>query len=188
MKMQKKLENIALGGGCFWCTEAVFDLLAGVKKVTPGYAGGTTAEPSYEQVCGGRTGHAEVVLVEYDPQEVSLEKLLEIFFASHDPTTLNRQGNDVGTQYRSIILYTSEEQKALIEAFIEGIADEYGQPIVTEVKALDRFYQAEDYHQRYFEKNPHQGYCQLVVAPKVKKIKKLVGSDPKDFTRRRLEG
>lgn len=172
MKMQNKVEKIALGGGCFWCTEAVFDLLKGVKKVTPGYAGGTATEPSYEQVCGGTTGHAEVVLVEYNPEEVSLENLLEIFFDSHDPTTPNRQGNDIGTQYRSIILYTSEDQKARVDEFIDRIAGEYSQPVVTEVKALEKFYPAEDYHQRYFEKNPHQGYCQLVISPKVEKIRK----------------
>ncbi len=172
MKMQNKVEKFALGGGCFWCTEAVFDLLKGVKKVTPGYAGGTTVEPSYEQVCGGTTGHAEVVLVEYDPEEVSMEKLLEVFFDSHDPTTPNRQGNDIGTQYRSIILYTSEDQKARVDEFIDRIAGKYSQPVVTEVKALEKFYPAEDYHQRYFEKNPHQGYCQLVISPKVEKIRK----------------
>jgi peptide-methionine (S)-S-oxide reductase len=170
--MKNKVERIALGGGCFWCTEAVFDLIEGVKKVTPGYAGGTTENPGYEQVCGGRTGHAEVVLVEYVPEEVSLEKLLEMFFASHDPTTPNRQGNDIGTQYRSIVLYTSEDQKARVEQFIDGISSDYGQPIVTEVKALEKFYPAEEHHQRYFEKNPHQGYCRMVISPKVDKIKK----------------
>jgi peptide-methionine (S)-S-oxide reductase len=172
MKMQNEVEKIALGGGCFWCTEAVFDLVDGVKKVTPGYAGGATENPSYEQVCGGRTGHAEVVLVEYSPAEVALERLLEVFFNSHDPTTPDRQGNDIGTQYRSIILYSSEDQKARIDAYLQRIAGEYTRPVVTEVRELDRFYPAEDYHQRYFEKNPGQGYCQLVISPKVKKIKK----------------
>jgi peptide-methionine (S)-S-oxide reductase len=173
--MSNQVEKIALGGGCFWCTEAVFDLVDGVKKVTPGYAGGATENPGYEQVCGGRTGHAEVVLVEYDPKEVSLEKLLEVFFNSHDPTTPNRQGNDVGTQYRSIILYSTEDQKARIDAFLQKIAGKFSRPVVTEVQELDRFYPAEEYHQRYFEKNPRQGYCQLVISPKVEKIKNKLG-------------
>jgi methionine-S-sulfoxide reductase len=172
MKMQNEVEKIVLGGGCFWCTEAVFDLVEGVKKVTPGYAGGSTENPTYEQVCGGKTGHAEVVQVEYDPGVVSLEKLLEVFFNSHDPTTPNRQGNDTGTQYRSIILYSSEDQKERIDSFLQQIAGEYTRPVVTEVQELDRFYSAEAYHQRYFEKNPRQGYCQLVIAPKVEKIRK----------------
>jgi methionine-S-sulfoxide reductase len=178
MKMHNKVEKIALGGGCFWCTEAVFDLLEGIKKVTPGYAGGTADNPSYRQVCGGRTGHAEVVLVEFDPEEVSLQKVLVVFFASHDPTTPDRQGNDVGTQYRSIILYTSEDQKAQVEEFLSGIAGEYSRPVVTEVKALEKFHPAEEHHRRYFEKNPDQGYCKLVISPKVKKVKKALGSDP----------
>jgi peptide-methionine (S)-S-oxide reductase len=164
-------EQIVLGGGCFWCTEAVFDLVEGVVSATPGYAGGWADDPGYKEVCQGNTGHAEVVSVEYDPELVSLEKLLDIFFASHDPTTLNRQGADVGTQYRSIILYTGEEQKAQVDAYLEKLKGDYSRPVVTEVEALERFYPAEEHHQRYFEKNPGQGYCQAVVAPKVDKIR-----------------
>jgi peptide-methionine (S)-S-oxide reductase len=173
--MMSKLEKIVLGGGCFWCTEAVLDNLPGVTKITPGYSGGITNNPSYDEVCTGRTGHAEVVMVEYDPVQVSLEELLDLFFATHDPTTPNRQGGDIGTQYRSIILYTSEEQKAAIQSFIDGIRKDYESPIVTEVKPLEAFYPAEDYHQSYYDKNPRQPYCQLVISPKVKKAKQKTG-------------
>lgn len=164
-------QTIVLGGGCFWCTEAVFTMFKGVISVMPGYAGGDVANPTYEQVCSGKTGHAEVLRVEYDLKSVSLEALLEVFFAMHDPTTPNRQGNDIGAQYRSIILYTSEAQSDTIKKFIESIRGEFKTGITTEVKRLDKFYPAEDYHMNYFAKNPLQPYCMLVISPKVKKIK-----------------
>lgn len=164
-------ETIVLGGGCFWCTEACFDLLEGVIRATVGYAGGVTENPTYEQVCRGKTGHAEVVEVEFDPSVVGLDKILDLFFASHDPTSLNRQGADVGTQYRSILLYNTEEQRAAVEEYIGRLQAEYKRPIVTEVKELETFYPAEDHHQQYYAKNPGQGYCRVVIAPKVSKIK-----------------
>ncbi len=167
-----KNESIAFGGGCFWCTEAVFSRVPGVVGVTPGYAGGHVPDPTYRRVCGGDTGHAEVVLVSYHPGKVSLRRLLEVFFSSHDPTSLNRQGADVGTQYRSIILYTDEEQRRESERFLREAAPRYERPIVTEVKKLEAFYPAEDYHQRYYERNPRQPYCRLVIAPKLEKTGK----------------
>jgi len=173
--MASSNETIVLGGGCFWCTEACMDLVDGVVSAIPGYAGGVTDKPTYQQVCGGKTGHAEVVSVEYDPSKVSLEDLLDIFFASHDPTQLNRQGPDVGTQYRSVILYTTEEQEEKVARYIEELSKNYGSPIVTEVKPLEKFFEAEKYHQRYFEKNPGQGYCQVVISPKVKNVKSKLG-------------
>jgi peptide-methionine (S)-S-oxide reductase len=173
--MKDNHEEIVLGGGCFWCTEAFFNTIKGVVRATPGYSGGTTDSPSYNQVCGGSTGHAEAVLVEYDPEQVSLEDLLEVFFLTHDPTTLNRQGADVGTQYRSIILYNSEDQKKRAEDFINKIAGDYDQPIVTELKRLERFYPAEEYHRGYFEKNPNQPYCRAVISPKLAKLRKKTG-------------
>jgi peptide-methionine (S)-S-oxide reductase len=166
-------ETVVLGGGCFWCTEAFFRLVAGVVAVTPGYAGGFVSNPTYREVCDGSTGHAEVVEVEFDPRKVSIEELLEVFFASHDPTSLNRQGADVGTQYRSIILYGSEEQRERVERFISAIAGNYDKPVVTEVRKLERFYPAEEYHHRYFERNPEQPYCRLVITPKLGKLGKL---------------
>jgi peptide-methionine (S)-S-oxide reductase len=167
--MASDRETIVLGGGCFWCTEACFNLVDGALEVMPGYAGGTTENPDYKSVCGGLTGHAEVVSVDYDP--------LNVFFASHDPTTLNRQGTDVGTQYRSIILYTTEEQEAEIYRYLEELQKEYSKPVVTEVKPLDTFCPAEEYHRRYFEKNPGTGYCQAIVAPKVRKVAVKLGKD-----------
>lgn len=160
------------GGGCFWCTEAVFERLKGVVSVRPGYAGGEFPNPTYEQVCSGRTGHAEVVGVEYDPSLVSFEDLLTVFFATHDPTTLNRQGNDMGTQYRSIILYSDEDQKRAAEAFIKelGKSGQFAQPIVTEVQPLGTFYEAEDYHREYYRRNEGQPYCQFVISPKMGKF------------------
>lgn len=158
-----------LGGGCFWCTEAVFAELAGVHSVLPGYAGGTTVDPSYEQVCSGRTGHAEVVQVEFDPQVLSFEDLLRVFFTVHDPTTKNRQGHDVGTQYRSVVFFRSAQEKAAAEkviAEIEGARIWRGR-IVTELAPLREFYPAEEYHRDYFRRNPEKAYCQLVIAPKV---------------------
>ncbi len=175
MKMGNDAKTIAFGGGCFWCTEAVFSLFKGVKKATPGYAGGDTKDPTYEDVCTGNTGHAEVLKIEYDPNKIDLKKLLDVFFSMHDPTSLNKQGADVGTQYRSIILYGSDEQKQEIDSFIKGAAGAFSKRIVTEVRKLDDFYPAEDYHQRYFKKNPNAGYCAFIIAPKVRKIKEKYG-------------
>ena len=165
---------IVLGGGCFWCTEAVFKEVRGVLDVESGYANGDTPQPSYDEVCGGHTGHAEVVRLVYDPAQVDTRALLEIFFATHDPTTLNRQGNDVGTQYRSGIYFTRPEQQAVAQALIDEMAHEgaYDEPIVTEIEPLAAYWPAEDYHQDFFERNPTQGYCRAVAAPKVAKFRK----------------
>lgn len=165
-------EIAVLGGGCFWCLEAVFDRLAGVKSVESGYMGGGLENPSYEQVCSGTTGHVEVVRVTFDPQKLNFRELLEIFFAIHDPTTLNRQGNDVGTQYRSVIFHTSEEQRREAEAVISELnaAHEWPDPIVTALEPAGKFFVAEDYHQEYYANHRFQPYCQFVVAPKVKKF------------------
>ncbi len=167
-------EIATLAGGCFWCLEAVFDDLNGVERVESGYAGGTVANPSYRQVCEGTTGHAEVVQITFDPQVIGFKDLLEVFFTIHDPTTPNRQGADVGTQYRSAIFYHSPEQKAIAEQVIKEIdaARIWKAPIVTEVTPLTAFYQAEDYHQEYFARNGSQPYCQIVIAPKVAKFRK----------------
>lgn len=167
-------ETVTLGGGCFWCLEAVFDGLRGVASVESGYMGGTKVNPTYEEVCSGRTGHAEVVRVTLDPRVVSFKEILEVFFVIHDPTTLNRQGNDFGTQYRSVIFYRTAEQKAVAEQVIANLggAGLWRDPIVTEVSPASVFYVAEGYHQEYFERNPYQPYCQFVVAPKVAKFRK----------------
>jgi peptide-methionine (S)-S-oxide reductase len=167
-------EIATLGGGCFWCLEAVFDGLRGVASVESGYMGGHNANPTYEEVCGGGTGHAEVVQVTFDPQAVSFKEILEVFFVIHDPTTLNRQGNDAGTQYRSAIFYHSPGQKAVAEQAIANLnaAKLWNTPIVTEVTPAVTFYGAEGYHQDYFERNQSQPYCQFVVAPKVRKFRK----------------
>src|SRR5271157_4942745 len=165
-------KTIVFGGGCFWCTEAVFEMFDGVVKTAPGYAGGTTKNPTYEQVCSGTTGHAEVTKVEYDPDVAGLEKLLEVFFAAHDPTMVDRQGPDVGSQYRSIILYTEEQQKKAIDTYMRKISGNYEKPIATEVKKLDVFYPSEDYHKDYYKNNPLQPYCLLVIRPKIAKIRK----------------
>ncbi len=165
-------EIATLAGGCFWCLEAVYDDLQGVLSVESGYAGGSTPNPSYQAVCTGETGHAEVVQVTFDPEVISFAELLTVFFAVHDPTTLNRQGADVGTQYRSAIFYHSEEQKETAERVIAENAGQWTAPIVTEVTAFEKFYVAEDYHQEYFANNPNQPYCRAVVAPKVEKFKK----------------
>lgn len=167
-------EVATLGGGCFWCLEAVFDQLAGVTDVVSGYAGGKVANPSYKAVCSGSTGHAEVVQVTFDPAQISFREVLEVFFSTHDPTTLNRQGADVGTQYRSAIFYHSEAQRAAAQELIAELnaAKEWPNPIVTEVAAAGPFYPAEDYHQEYFANNGRQPYCQMVVAPKVAKFRK----------------
>ena len=165
------------GGGCFWCTEAVFASLKGVVSVMPGYSGGTLTNPTYEQVSGGNTGHIECTKVEFDPEIISYEQLLKVFFETHDPTTLNRQGNDMGTQYRSVIFYTSEDQKSSALNFINKITEAglYKSPVVTTVEPLGEFYPAEDYHQKYYENHKDAPYCQIVIAPKLEKVEKLQG-------------
>jgi peptide-methionine (S)-S-oxide reductase len=167
------METITLGGGCFWCTEAVFEQLKGVEKVESGYSGGSVPNPTYEQVCGGDTGHAEVSQITFDPKILSLKQLLEVFFTVHDPTTLNRQGNDVGRQYRSVIFYRNAQQKAVAEQVIQEItaAKIWDGRIVTEVTPFKTFYRAEDYHQEYFRLHGSQPYCQLIIAPKVAKFR-----------------
>lgn len=172
--MVKKIGVAYLGGGCFWCTEAIYKQVKGVNRVTPGYAGGLTPNPTYEQVSSGKTGHAEIIEVQFDPKQVSYPKILEAFWMSHDPTTLNRQGNDIGSQYRSIILYTSLEQKRQAVASKHQLekSQVWPDPVVTEIKSLDRFYPAEDYHVDYFAKNPNQAYCQLVITPKLARFRK----------------
>jgi peptide-methionine (S)-S-oxide reductase len=171
-------EIATLGGGCFWCTEAEFQMLPGVKSVTSGYAGGTKENPTYKEVCTGDTGHAEVIQVEFDPKVVSYEKVLETFWEAHDPTTLNRQGPDSGTQYRSIILYSSEAQRAAAEKSKAEAQRHFRQPIVAEIVPLKKFYKSEDYHQDYYRSNPNQPYCRMVIRPKVEKFeKKLKGAE-----------
>lgn len=172
--MNDRTEIAVFGGGCFWCTEAVFEQLDGVESVLPGYAGGTTKNPTYRQVCTGKTGHAEVARIEYDPALLPYRNLLTVFFATHDPTSLNRQGADVGTEYRSVVFYTTEDQKRQALAFIEELnaSDTRGKPIVTEVSPLDTFYEAEDYHREYFRNNAALPYCQFVIAPKLAKLHK----------------
>jgi peptide-methionine (S)-S-oxide reductase len=171
----KKLEVATLGGGCFWCTEALFTQLKGVENVEPGYSGGKTENPTYEQVCTGKTGHAETVQINFDPTVISYKEILQIFFSTHDPTTLNRQGADVGTQYRSIILYHNEEQRRIAEEVIKEITEEkaFEKPIVTQLEPLKIFYKAEDYHKDYFKRHPDQAYCSLLIAPKITKFQKL---------------
>ncbi|HEX5050162.1 MAG TPA: peptide-methionine (S)-S-oxide reductase MsrA [Planctomycetota bacterium] len=163
-------ELATFGGGCFWCMEAVLENLDGVIDVTSGYAGGTVADPSYEQVCSGTTGHAEVVQVTFDPTRIAYSTLLEWFFKAHDPTTLNRQGPDEGTQYRSVILFASDAQKAAALAAIEKAQPRFAGPIVTEVRRLDKFWPAEAYHQDYFRNNPNKGYCRAMITPKLHKL------------------
>jgi peptide-methionine (S)-S-oxide reductase len=165
------MATATLAGGCFWCLEAVFLRLRGVHRVESGYAGGHVENPGYRAVCSGTTGHAEVVQIEFDPEEISYRELLEVFFAIHDPTTLNRQGGDVGTQYRSVIFYHSDEQKRVAEHAIADAAAVWDDPIVTQLEPLDAFYPAEAEHERYYERNPEQGYCQVVIAPKVAKVR-----------------
>lgn len=168
-------EIAVFGGGCFWCTEAVFKMMRGVTKVLPGYAGGTIPNPTYEQVSSGDTGHAEVIYIEYDKTLVSYKDLLTVFFGSHDPTTLNRQGSDVGTQYRSVVFYTTEEQKEDVGSFIKDInaSNSIGDKVVTEVTPLDKFYEAEEYHKDYFNRNQNNAYCQIVINPKLEKVQKM---------------
>lgn len=170
--MNQTTEVAVFGGGCFWCTEAVFGQLKGVVSVMPGYAGGTVANPTYEQVCGGNTGHAEVTRVEYDPARISFNDLLVVFFATHDPTSLNRQGADVGTEYRSAIFYTTDNQRQAAQALIDQVnnSNPEGKRIVTEVVPLSAFYQAEGYHQEYYRNNSLAPYCQIVIDPKLRKL------------------
>lgn len=168
---EEKLESAIIGGGCFWCVDAQYRMLKGVKNVVSGYSGGHVKDPTYKAVCEGTTGHAEVVQVDFDPAVISFRDVIDLFWNAHDPTTLNRQGNDVGTQYRSIIIYTSEEQKKIAQESKVAAEKIIGKPIVTEIVPLEVFYAAEDYHQDYFTKNPYQGYCQAVVRPKVTKFK-----------------
>ena len=160
------IEKVVFGGGCFWCTEAVFKALEGVVRVLPGYTGGNVPNPTYLQVAGGQTGHAEVIYIEYDPDKISYHDLLTVFFASHDPTTVNRQGNDIGTQYRSTIFYTTEEQKVGAEKFIKEL------DAVTELEPFGEFYEAEDYHRNYYANNKDAPYCQIVINPKLDKVQK----------------
>jgi peptide-methionine (S)-S-oxide reductase len=165
-------ETATLGGGCFWCTEAIFQMLPGVKSVASGYAGGIKENPTYKEVCSGNTGHAEVIQIEYDPKLVSYEKILDTFWDAHDPTTLNRQGADAGTQYRSIILYNNEAQKSAAEKSKAEAQKRFVKEIVTEIVPLKQFYKAEDYHQDYYRSNPSQPYCRAVIQPKVEKFEK----------------
>lgn len=166
-----KLEKATFGAGCFWCVEAVFERLPGVQSVTAGYAGGSKANPTYEEVCSGTTGHAEVAQITYDPSVISYEKLLEWFWKAHDPTTLNRQGADVGTQYRSVIFFSDESQRKAADESKRKAQKEFDNPIVTEIQPLTKFYAAENYHQDYFRLNPNAPYCQLVIRPKLEKLK-----------------
>jgi peptide-methionine (S)-S-oxide reductase len=171
---KKRTEVVTLAGGCFWCTEAVFSIVRGVEKVEPGYAGGSVPNPTYEQVSNGTTGHAEVAQITFDSDVISFREILEIFFATHDPTTVNRQGPDVGTQYRSVIFYSNEEQKAVAEEVVAELSKEkkWNSPIVTRVEPLKAFYKAEAYHKDYFKLHPRQPYCQAVIAPKIDKLQK----------------
>lgn len=169
----QQTEIAVLGGGCFWCTEAIFSRVNGVLSVIPGYAGGSTPNPTYGDICTGETGHAEVIQIEFDPSIISYADLLEIFWQSHDPTTINRQGADIGSQYRSIILTTSDEQKKQAEQSKIQTASRYTKPVVTEILPLETFYKAEDYHHNYYENNQFQPYCQLIITPKVKKLSKI---------------
>ena len=168
---ESDIETSILGGGCFWCTEAVFERVKGIKEVISGYAGGDILNPTYEQICTGTTGHAEVIKIIYEPKVISYERILQIFAECHDPTTLNRQGADVGTQYRSTIMYLSESQENAAKLWKESLSDKYEDPVVTEIVPAPKFYKAEEYHQDYYTKNPNQGYCSVVIRPKLKKLK-----------------
>jgi len=175
MEMQEKIEVATFAGGCFWCTEAVFLELNGVQSVVSGYIGGKTINPTYKDICNGDTGHAEAIQITFDSSKITFQELLEIFFATHDPTTLNRQGNDSGTQYRSEIFYHNENQKKISESYITLLTKEntFGKPIVTIISPATKFYEAEDYHQNYYNQNKSQGYCSYVITPKVEKVRKL---------------
>ena len=172
-----KTSIATFGGGCYWCTEAIFQMLPGVKSVVSGFAGGTKENPTYKEVCSGTTGHAEVIQVEYDPKTVSYEKLLETFWEAHDPTTLNRQGNDSGTQYRSIILYNNDAEKAVAEKSKAAAQKNFSNPIVTEIVPLTRFYKAQEDHQNFYRSNPNYGYCRVVIQPKVEKFEKKLKAE-----------
>lgn len=182
-----KNEIAVFGGGCFWCTEAVFKMLKGVNSVVPGYSGGNMKYPTYAEVSMGDTGHAECVKIEFDTDQVKYRDLLTVFFGSHDPTTLNRQGADVGTQYRSVIFYTTEEQKKTVEDFINEInsSSKNGKDVVTEILPLDRFYEAENYHKDYYERNKEQPYCEIVINPKLEKVVKDFGNLLKDKSKQK---
>lgn len=180
--MQETQTELAIfGGGCFWCTEAIFADLEGVLKVEPGYSGGFVKNPSYKEVCTGRTGHAEAIRITFEPDKISFNKLLEVFFFTHDPTTLNRQGADSGTQYRSAVFYTNEKQKASAEEIIRKLNENqvYDRPIVTEITPFSNFYLAEDYHQNYYKNNSSQPYCRVVIQPKMEKFRKVFNDDLK---------
>ena len=178
MKIENNMEIATFAGGCFWCTEAIFNELKGVKKVISGYTGGTVKNPSFREICNGTTGHAEAIQITFNPNEIAFEDLLEVFFGTHDPTTLNRQGADVGTQYRSEVFYHSLEQKEKTEAYIQFIEKEklYSKAIVTKISSAVIFYEAEEYHQDYYASNSEQGYCQMVIAPKLEKLRKYYKS------------
>ena len=175
MANTKDLQVATLGNGCFWCTEAIFERVEGVTNILPGYSGGHVINPAYKEVTSGRTGHAEVVQFEYDPNKISYAEILEIYFKTHDPTQLNRQGNDVGTQYRSVIFYHTEEQKKVAQEIKDKLEHEmiWDKPIVTAIESFSNFYVAEDYHNDYYENNPNQGYCRYVITPKVEKFEKV---------------
>lgn len=175
IEQNENYQTATFGSGCFWCTEAIFERVNGVSKVVSGYSGGTVKNPSYEEVCNGTTGHAECTQITFDTSVVSYDELLEIFWKTHDPTTLNKQGNDVGTQYRSVIFYHNDEQKQKAEYYKQKLIDEkiWDKPIVTEIAKFEKFYPAEDYHQEYYENNPNQGYCAYVITPKVEKFEKI---------------
>jgi peptide-methionine (S)-S-oxide reductase len=176
---ESKTESLVVGGGCFWCTEAAYELLPGVKAVTSGYAGGKEANPTYEQVCAHVTGHAEVIKIDFDPAQVSLERLLDYFWHVHNPTQVGGQGNDQGPQYRSIILYANDAQKAAAEKSRGAASKVFRDPITTEIVPLTKFWPAEEYHQDYFRRNPNQGYCSFVIAPKIKKLEQEVAAEKK---------
>ncbi|MDK1289521.1 peptide-methionine (S)-S-oxide reductase MsrA [Pseudoalteromonas umbrosa] len=175
--MMSQSQLATFGGGCFWCIDAAFRRVKGVTQVTSGYSGGNTLNPTYKEICSGASGHAEVVQLTFDPDVVSFEKLLEVFFTLHDPTQLNRQGNDIGTQYRSVIFYHSDEQLQLAKAYITKLQPQLQDAIVTELSEIDKFYDAEQYHQNYFDENPNQGYCSIMIAPKVAKFEQLFSKE-----------
>ena len=180
--LHNRMETATLGGGCFWCTEAIYQQLKGVKSVTSGYSGGTIRNPAYREVCTGRTGHAEVIQIQFDPDMISFKEILRVFFSTHDPTTLNRQGNDVGTQYRSVIFYHNENQKETALSSIQQLnkATIYNKPIVTEIRSFTNFYPAEDDHKNYFQQHPDQAYCHYVILPKLEKFQEIAKDLLKD--------
>ncbi len=180
--MNKKLETATLAGGCFWCTEAIFKRLKGVKSAVPGYAGGSVEDPSYEQVCTGNTGHAEAIQIKFEPSEIPFEKILDIFWHTHNPTTLNQQGNDIGTQYRSSIFYHDEKQKEVAEKSKEELEQSglYKDPIVTEIVPFTNFYEAENYHKDYFDRNADAPYCNFVISPRIHKLLEKYGQNVKE--------